>query len=127
MERGASVTLPVEQDFEYGVLAVDEQVQVDGGVVDARRMAYAGTGRSTLTLAAPSGGIVLLLGGVPFDEQLVMWWNFIGRSHEEIVEQRAAWNGRGLDDVPERFGQVLGFDGDRLLAPPMPNSRLKPR
>jgi hypothetical protein len=56
-----------------------------------------------------------------------MWWNFIGRSHEEIVEQREAWNGSGFDHVPDRFGQVLGFDGDRLLAPPMPNTRLKPR
>ena len=38
-----------------------------------------------------------------------------------------AWNGAGIDDEPERFGVVEDFDGDRLLAPPMPNTRLKPR
>ena len=38
----------------------------------------------------------MLLGGEPFEEEIVMWWNFIGRSHEEIVEQREAWNGDGL-------------------------------
>ena len=69
----------------------------------------------------------MLLGGEPFEEEIVMWWNFIGRSHEEIVEQREAWNGGGLAGVPERFGEVADFDGDRLLAPPMPNTRLKPR
>ena len=69
----------------------------------------------------------MLLGGAPFEEEIVMWWNFIGRSHEEIVEQREAWNGDGLACVPERFGQVARFPGDRLLAPPMPNTRLKPR
>ena len=40
-----------------------------------------------------------------------MWWNFIGRSHEEVVEQREAWNGAGVDDRPERFGTVEDFDG----------------
>lgn len=69
----------------------------------------------------------MLLGGEPFEEEIVMWWNLIGRSHEEIVEQRAAWNGAGVHDEPERFGAVKDFDGDRLLAPPMPNTRLKPR
>jgi quercetin 2,3-dioxygenase len=57
----------------------------------------------------------------------VMWWNFIGRSHEEIVEQREAWNGSGLRHRPERYGTVTDFDGDRLLAPPLPNIRLRPR
>ena len=57
-----------------------------------------------------------------------MWWNFIGRSHEEIVEQREAWNGGGLPTTC-RSGSARwpDFDGDRLLAPPLPNTRLKPR
>ena len=69
----------------------------------------------------------MLLGGEPFEEEIVMWWNFIGRSHEEIVEQREAWNGDGQDFRPERFGVVADFAGDRLLAPPMPNIRLRAR
>jgi len=56
-----------------------------------------------------------------------MWWNFIGRSHEEVVAQREDWNGEGIAWVPPRFGEVAGFTGDRLLAPPMPNVRLRPR
>ena len=69
----------------------------------------------------------MLLGGAPFEEQIVMWWNFIGRSHEEIVAQREAWNGDGIGHEPERFGVVRDFHGDRLLAPPLPNTRLKAR
>ena len=94
-------------------------------------MSYLGDGRREITLAAEDGTtedtILLLLGGEPFEEQIVMWWNFIGRSHEEIVEQREAWNGTGIEDRPERYGTVEDFDGDRLLAPPMPNTRLKAR
>ena len=65
---------------------------------------------------------MLLLGGVPFPEQLVMWWNFVGRSHVEIVGFRNQWEGH--DD---RFGAVDGYPGPRLSAPPLPNATLLPR
>ena len=55
----------------------------------------------------------MLLGGEPFDEPLVMWWNFVGRSHEEVAAAREDWV------AGRRFGEVLGFDGPRLDAPPM--------
>ena len=67
-----------------------------------------------------------------------MWWNFIGRTHEEIEEFRREWNGgptepdSALDQSPAspdggQFGVVHGYDGDRLPAPPMPGTRLKSR
>jgi redox-sensitive bicupin YhaK (pirin superfamily) len=107
-------------------------VEVDGVLLERNAMSYLGRGRGELTFrAAGQAGeepaVLMLLGGEPFDEEIVMWWNFIGRSHEEIVEQREAWNGDGVDHEPERFGVVRDFAGDRLLAPPMPNTRLKPR
>jgi len=131
LDRGTRVTLPLEPGFEHGVLVVAGAVAVDGVRQDRTEMSYLGDGRRELTLEAlddaPEDAVVMLLGGAPFEEQIVMWWNFIGRSHEEIVEQRAAWNGAGVHDVPERFGAVRGFAGDRLLAPPMPTTVLKPR
>ncbi len=128
LEPGAEVVLPMDPGFEYGVLAVGATVEAQGNPIDHQQMSFLGQGHHELTLRAPGeGAIALLLGGEPFEEELVMWWNFIGRSHEEIVEQREAWNGGGVHDVPERFGQVQDFEGDRLLAPPLPNTRLKPR
>jgi redox-sensitive bicupin YhaK (pirin superfamily) len=129
LEPGAAATVPLEPGFEYGVLVVHGGVRVDGVLVERNAMNYLGSGRGELTLKAEQGerAVLMLLGGEPFEEHIVMWWNFIGRSHEEIVEQREAWNGAGVADEPQRFGTVRGFDGDRLLAPPMPNTRLKPR
>jgi hypothetical protein len=65
---------------------------------------------------------LLLLGGEPFEERIVMWWNFVGRSGEEITEYAQAWNAED-----ERFGAVVGYDGDRLQAPPLPPVPLKAR
>lgn len=63
----------------------------------------------------------MLLGGEPFEEEIVMWWNFIGRSHEEIEEARKAWTNES------RFGEVKGYAGTRLPAPDLPPVALKPR
>ena len=70
----------------------------------------------------PAATTLLLIGGTPFEEELVMWWNFIGRSHDDIVQARLDWEA-GAD----RFGVVAGHNGDRIPAPPMPEIRLKPR
>ena len=130
LDPGAQVTLPLETGFEYGVLTAEGEALVGRAVVPRNSMSYLGDRRSALTVRAADGAgqtVVMLLGGEPFEEEIVMWWNFIGRSHEEIVEQREAWNGAGLAWEPPRFGRVRDFAGDRLLAPPMPNTRLKAR
>jgi hypothetical protein len=128
---GATATLPLDRHFEYGVLCVQGDALVGSTEVPRNSMAYLGCGRHDLLLAAPEDAgeetIVMLLGGEPFEEEIVMWWNFIGRSHEEVVAQRDDWNGEGLAWAPPRFGEVTGFAGDRLLAPPMPNVRLRAR
>jgi quercetin 2,3-dioxygenase len=128
---GASATVPLDPTFEHAVLVVQGAASVDGRELAPGAMSYLGEGRPELGLAAAGAAeqeaVLLLLGGEPFDEEIVMWWNFIGRSHEDIVEQRDAWNGDGLGHEPPRFGVVADFHGERLLAPPMPSTRLKPR
>jgi hypothetical protein len=74
-----------------------------------------------LTLRTGHPSRLLLIGGEPFDEQIVMWWNFVGRDHDEIVRFRAEW------ESGTAFGTVFGYAGKRLPAPPLPNSRLRPR
>jgi quercetin 2,3-dioxygenase len=93
---------------------------VDGVAVAPGAMLYLGCGRRDLRIGSEPGARALLLGGEPFDEQIVMWWNFVARTSEEIAAARESW-AHG-----ERFGVVGGYDGDRLAAPPMPAGRLKP-
>lgn len=63
-------------------------------------------------------GRILLLGGAPFDERIVMWWNLIARSHEEIVETRRQWEERdGFADVPGWTRRTPAPDIDVRLRP----------
>ena len=71
----------------------------------------------------------LLIGGAPLGERIVMWWNFIGRSHEEITDFRQHWQTEVIAAQTDdgQFGHVDGFDGIPLPAPELPNVRLRPR
>jgi quercetin 2,3-dioxygenase len=124
------ITLQLRPDFEYGVLAVDAGLAVGGAMLDTSEIAYVGAGLGSLTLAGSDGPRrAFLLGGAPFEEDIVMWWNFIGRTHEDIVAARQAWNDEigGTGPAATRFGAVRGYDGAALVAPPMPTTRLKAR
>jgi redox-sensitive bicupin YhaK (pirin superfamily) len=122
LAAGSDVRLPVNPDFEYAVLTMSGATDVDGVRLDPGSMLYLGCGRTELPLRALSDGGLLLLGGEPFDEKIVMWWNFIGRSSEEIVQARNDW-----EKGSSRFGEVHGYDGDHLPAPELPAVPLKPR
>lgn len=126
LDPHAALTLDVDPAFEHGVLSDDGDVDLNGTSLAVGDLAYQSPGVSTLLLrnAGERPARALLLGGNPFEEQLVMWWNFVGRSHDDIVTYRRLWQ-----DGDERFGAVAGYQGSvqRLPAPPMPTTRLLPR
>ena len=118
---GGDHRLPVEASFEHGVLALSDGVSVDGVVVPRGSMVVLDRGRPEVIVHSEGEGRILLIGGEPFEEELVMWWNFVGRSHDEIVRARHDWQDG------DRFGVVRGYDGDRLPAPTLPGTPLRPR
>jgi quercetin 2,3-dioxygenase len=126
LEAGARVTLDLDSAFEHGVLCDQGAVAMHGVALAIGDLGYQGPGSSALVLYndGDQPGRVLLLGGTPFSEQLVMWWNFVGRSHDEIVDYRRLW-----DESDDRFGAVAGYRGSpaRLPAPALPTTRLRPR
>ncbi len=119
---GASARLPLERGFEHAVLAMDGDVVVGGRTVRFGELLYLPPGPADLSLSAESASTALFIGGAPFDEHIVMWWNFVGTDHDEIVAAREEW-----EQQSDRFGAVRGYDGPWLHAPALPNSRLKAR
>ncbi|MFF2697023.1 pirin family protein [Streptomyces cyaneofuscatus] len=121
LTEGAETRLPLDPDFEYAVLSMSGEAEVDGVPVLPGSMLYLGCGRTELPLRALSDAGLMLLGGEPFEEEIVMFWNFIARSGEEIAQARKDW------EEGSRFGEVKGYDGARLPAPELPTTPLKPR
>ena len=126
---GSTVRVPLNQEWEHALVAVYGEAAVAGVeeiaapvILDAAHLLYLGTRRDEVVIASPAGATLFLLGGEPFEDDVVMWWNFVGRSHEEIVEARQAW-----ESGSDRFGRVIDHGDERIPAPPMPAVRLTRR
>lgn len=149
LPAGGELELPARSDFEYGVLLDTGAAALNATDIPLHALAVVDTGSGVLRLTAGAAGArLVLIGGVPLHERFVMWWNFIGTSHAEVVAARESW----MSDVVERnasdyglspevdadtdpaaklkdarFFDVRGFEGPPLPAPVMPASNLKPR
>lgn len=128
---GADVLVPLEQAWEHALLLIDGDATVSGAPggdahdtadLDPNHLLYLGTHRDAITLRTDSGARVFLLGGEPFPDEIVMWWNFVGRSHDEIVAAREDW-----ENSTARFGHVIDHGPERIPAPPLPGVRLTRR
>ena len=131
---GSTVRVPLDPAWEYAVVAVEGEVTVEAGAggepvtLDRAHLLYLGIRRDHVVIASATGATLFLLGGEPFEDDIVMWWNFVGRSHEEIVEAREAWEADpSTGSGTERFGHVVGHGDERVPAPPLPAVRLTRR
>lgn len=130
LDPGATLSLDVDPDHEHGLLVDAGDVDIEGVTVRPTELAYTGVGETRLRIRnhgeAPAR--LVLIGGEPFTENIVMWWNFIGRDHAEITRYREQWQAR--DD---RFGHTEGYVGHHpdspgwLPAPKLPNAAIRPR
>ncbi len=142
LAAGAQLELDLDPGFEYGVLLDTGDLSLNGSDVPLHHLAYLPTGQRSLVLSSGAESArLILIGGEPLNEQIVMWWNFIGRSHEDIVAYREAWqaeigesstaeptNGAYDDGAPwPRFGPYPEGQPDPLPAPAMPTVQLRPR
>lgn len=108
----ADITLPLDPAFEHGVLVLRGEAKVDGAPLAPGTLLFGAPGDRSMSLAFDGPAQLLVLGGTPFEEDVLLWWNFVGRYPEEITQAAADWNaGRGP------FGVVQGYDGTPLVAP----------
>jgi redox-sensitive bicupin YhaK (pirin superfamily) len=119
--RAGDTQLPLRSDIEYGLVALSGEAVIEGIALRPGNLLYLGLGRESVSVNASEPARLLLLGGEPFGEPIFMWWNFVAHSAEEIEHARTDWQEH------RRFGDVTGFDGAPLEAPPLPPGRLKPR
>ena len=127
LDADCVLDLDVDPTFEHGVLVDTGVVEVGGQETKPGDLAYVAPDRTTLRLAAGSEAArVLLLGGPPFGEPIVMWWNFVGRTHEEVVAFREEWQHRVETGADGRFG-LVDNPLPPIPAPELPNARLKER
>ncbi len=113
-KENAITTLPLNPKFEYGILPLIGDIEIEGEITDIETLLYLGCGRTELSMQIKKGARILIIGGEPFNEEILIWWNFVARTKQEIIEATKAWNNQ------TRFGVVKDYPGERLIAPEMP-------
>lgn len=118
-DGAARATLSLDPAFEHGLLVLDGELAIDGEPLVPGTLEYLAPGVEHVQIACAGPARMLLLGGAPFAEQPVLWWNFVARNQQELAEATADWNAQ------RRFGQVRGYDGPRLAAPDISTLKLR--
>lgn len=111
VHRGETVTVPLQPRYEHAVLMLAGDATVDRTALGHSSLYYLGTQRQELVASSVDGGRMLLIGGLPFSETILMWWNFVARTPDEIREARDDW------EAHRRFGDVPAYRGSRIPAP----------
>ncbi len=99
--RPGDRVIPLDQTHEHALVVFEGAVLLGDKVLEPGHLGYLGTGRDEVRLRTPAAARVLLIGGVPFPEPVLMWWNYVARDREEITTAHAQWTA-----ADERFGRV---------------------
>jgi quercetin 2,3-dioxygenase len=92
---------PLDPAFEHALVVLEGAVLAGDQLVRPGELAYLGIGRDQVVLSAAEPARLLLLGGEPFSEPVLMWWNFVVRSRDELDRAYRNWQA----DAP-RFGRL---------------------
>ncbi len=109
-----SAQVPLDPTFEHAMVVLEGALEVGDTVLEPGRLGYLPPGDTELTLRSAGDGRALLLGGVPFESEVLMWWNFVARTRDEVDAAAAEWNEEGA-----RFGAVSS-GLERILSPVPP-------
>jgi quercetin 2,3-dioxygenase len=116
--RDTGGSLPLVPSHEHVIFVADGQAAAGEFQLSPGRLLYLAPGRDSVTVAAPAGTRLLLLGGEPLGEPLLMWWNFVARTPADITQAAQAW-------ADGQFGEVPGYRGVPMPAPPLEETRLR--
>lgn len=118
---GEATEIALNPAFEHAALLLSSDCWLEKQPLEVRTLYYLGIHRTSLSLSSQAGGRLLLIGGLPFPETILMWWNFVARTPEEIAQARADWEAErqvaGLISESRRFGSVPGEHNPSLAAP----------
>ncbi len=127
----AKVQFPLRADFEHAVMSLSGQVMVEGETLPEQELIYLPAGRESVNIECSPDSRLLIIGGEPMDEAILLWWNFVARTTEEMQEAQAQWEAEAatdaetIDGKPRRFGPPVASALKSLHSPSLEGVVLK--
>ena len=116
----ASISVPLNPSFEHAALVLSGAASIEDQDLTPDTLLYLGSARERLAIRCEAAARIMLVGGVPFGEDILLWWNFVARDAQEMEQAARDWN------TGQRFGAVHGSPSPPLSAPEVTGLRLRP-
>src|SRR5213082_918762 len=101
--------LPLTVSFEHAALLLSGAASIEGEELTPGALLYLGSARERLAVSCQAAARLMLVGGAPFGEEILLWWNFVARDAQEMQQAARDWN------AGRRFGAVRGSPVPRRL------------
>ncbi len=119
-DGAARTVLPLQAEFEYAAMVLRGAATVGAETLAPGEWLYFAPGRDTLDVRCDAASQLLLLGGEPLGEDILIWWNFVARNQAEMQVALDNWNAGRF--APVRPGSLAA----PLKAPALAGARLRP-
>jgi redox-sensitive bicupin YhaK (pirin superfamily) len=116
----ARISVPLTASFEHAALVLSGAASIEDEALTPGTLLYLGSARERLALSCEAAARIILVGGAPFGEDILLWWNFVARHAQEMEQAARDWN------TGQRFGAVHGSPSPRLTAPEVTGLHLRP-
>ena len=127
----ARASFPLRKDFEHAVMSMSGHVTVEGEHLPEQELIYLPAGTESVNLECAPDSRLLIIGGEPMDEAILLWWNFVARTTEEMKEAQTQWEAEAAsaDDIingqPRRFGKPVASALKSLHSPSLEGVSLR--
>jgi redox-sensitive bicupin YhaK (pirin superfamily) len=116
----ARISVPLSAAFEHAALVLSGAAGIEDQELTPDTLLYLGSARERLAIRCEAAARIMLVGGVPFGEDILLWWNFVARDAQEMEQAARDWN------TGQRFGAVHGSPSPPLSAPEVTGLHLRP-
>lgn len=97
--RSGQSVWPLDAAFEHGLIVVEGAVRVGTQALVPGQFAYFAPGLQELPIDALEDATILLIGGKPFESPVLIWWNLVARTTDEIDVAYRSWQDGRIGDV----------------------------
>jgi len=88
----AHMHLPLNPAWEHALVIIEGEVSLDDKQLAPGALHYLGSRHSGIELSSKETARAVLIGGAPFGASIIIWWNFVACSVQEIQAARADWS-----------------------------------
>lgn len=119
-DDAGAIGIDLQPGFEYGFMLLYGLAEIGNESVQTGELLYLAPGAEALQIRLDANSRLLMVGGEPIDPPLI-WWNFVAKTQDELMQAIQDWNERTSRFPPP----VPGSNAPELKAPAIESIRIK--